>query len=570
MATHNHEIAEKFKELADLLEIEGANPFRVRAYRNAARMIQDLPQEVTDMIARGDDLTQLPGIGKDLAEKINILVTTGKFTILDEARKRVPTELAELTKIQGLGPKKVKALHEQLHIKSFKDVERAAKSHQIKQLAGFSDKTENMLLDAAHRYQVSEKRFLLADVQDVAEELVLYLKAISGVKKVELAGSFRRRKSTVGDLDILVVHQNGAQVIEKFSKFEKVSEIISQGEKRCAVRLESGLQVDLRVIPAVSFGAAMHYFTGSKSHNIALRKIAQNKNWKFNEYGVFEDGKQIAGKTENEVYKLFALPFIEPELRENSGELEAAKNKSLPKLITLEAICGDLHCHTNATDGKNTLEEMVQAAQDLGYEYMAITDHTQHLTVARGQDKKRLLAQIKKIDQLNKQLKNFRILKSAEVDILEDGSLDMCDEVLQQLDLTVCSIHYKFDLPEKDQTERILRAINHPNFTIFGHPTGRLINKREPIQFDVETVFRAIKEKNRILEINAQPRRMDLSVKHARLAKEMGIKIAISTDSHSTVQLKYMGYGVGQARRAWLEKDDVVNTLSLKKLLKLL
>ncbi len=570
MTVHNKEIADLFNQLADLLEIEGANPFRVRAYRNAARYIADAPHSLAERVKAKEDLTELPGIGKDLAKKIETIVTTGHLPALEREAKNIPHALIDMMRLPGLGPKRVKKLYEILNINNFDDLKNAAEKHNISQLPGFGLKTEEKILTELKRIKETNKRYLLADVEDIANELTDYLNAIPGVSNVTVAGSFRRRCETVGDLDILVTNKKGSEVIDAFVKFPKVSDIISQGSTRSTVRLSSGLQVDLRVVPKIHYGAAMHYFTGSKAHNIELRNRAVKKGWKFNEYGVYKGDECLARKTEHEIYHLFKLPFIPPELRENRGEFEAAEKNQLPHLIELADIRGDLHVHTTETDGADTLEEMVQAAIKLGYEYIAITDHTQNLKMVRGQDEKRLSQQIKKIQKLNEIVAPFRILTSAEVDILEDGRLDLSDDILAQLDITVCSIHSHFNLSEKDQTNRVLKAMKNPFFCIFGHPTGRLLNQREPYAIDLETIIKAAKKHGHYLEINAQPSRMDLDDQHCRMAKEYGVKLVISTDSHSKNQLRNIQFGVSQARRGWLEKDDVLNTLPLNKLLKAL
>lgn len=570
MPVHNAEIAAMLNKLADLLEIEGENPFRIRAYRTAARFINDLPQNVSDLLKEGQGLTEFPGIGEALAEKIKIIVKTGKLPQLEKLEKHTPEALVDLLMIEGLGPKRVKALHDKLHIKNLDDLKQAIDRGKIAELEGFGKKTEALILAGIKRIDEGKQRTRLAEAEPYAVSLVEFLKKVPGVKSVIVAGSFRRRKETVGDLDILAVSSKGAPIIERFIKYEEVAHVSSHGTTRSTVFLRSGIQVDLRVVPSVSYGAALHYFTGSKSHNITIRKMAVKKKLKINEYGVFKGTKRIAGKNEKEVYATVGLPYIEPELRENRGEIEAALKHQLPKLITLKNIRGDLHCHTNATDGQYSLEDMVKAAQAFGYEYIAITDHSQHLTVARGFGKKRLAQQIKAIDKLNEKLKGFRILKSTEVDILEDGSLDLPNKILKELDLTVCSVHYKFDLSRKKQTERILRAMDNPYFNIFAHPFGRLIQRRDPYEIDIEKIMIAAKERGCAMEINAQPERMDLDDVHARMAKEIGVKLVISTDSHSVNHFRNMQFGVDIARRGWIEKEDILNTRSVDALLKLL
>jgi DNA polymerase (family 10) len=570
VAVHNAEIAALFERLADLLEIEGANPFRVRAYRNAARIAANHSKSLADMVAAGEDLSELPEIGKDLAKKIATVVATGKLPLLEEVEARTPAALSELMKIEALGPKRVKTLHRELDIRGLDDLKRAARSGRIRTLPGFGAKTERLIRERVERFTGAPQRIKLAVAEDIAIPLVSYLEGIDGVKQVTVAGSFRRRKETVGDMDILVTARRGSKVIERFVRYEEVDEVISQGKTRSTVRLRSGLQVDLRLVPQVSYGAALHYFTGSKAHNIAVRKIGVSKGYKINEYGVFEGERRIAGKAEAEVYRKVGLRFIEPELREDRGEIEAARRNRLPHLVRLEDIRGDLHCHTRATDGHHSLPQMVEAAAERGYEYLAITEHSQHVRVAHGLDKQRLLEQIRAIDRLNEKGGDILVLKSIELDILEDGKLDLPDSVLKQLDLTVCSVHYKFNLPRGKQTERILRAMDNPYFNVLAHPSGRLINEREPYDVDMEKIMEAAKARNCFLEVNSQPDRLDLTDDACRLARDIGVGLVISTDAHSTSDLALMRLGVGQARRGWIEAGEVLNTRPLQELRKLL
>lgn len=569
MSITNSDIAADFYELAALLELDNSNPFRVRAYRNAARTIENLPTELADMIAQGQDLTEIAGIGKDLAQKIIELVNTGKLPLLAELHKKIPVEIDDLLHIPDLGPKRIKHLYEELNIKTLADLTQALENSKISQLEGFGDTITTKINDAVQKKLHQEKRITYHSAKKILQPILAYLQQTPQIKTVTVAGSFRRCQDTIGDLDILAV-TTGSKAIEHFAKYPSATKIISQGEARSTIILRSGFQVDLRIIDAKSFGAALQYFTGSKTHNIATRTIAINKNLKLNEYGVFKNRKAIADKTEAEVYQAIGLDYIPPELRENRGEIEAAQKHKLPKLITLADIKGDLHCHTNFTDGHDTIEAMAKAAQQLGYEYMAITDHSKHVTIAGGMDAKELKHQITAIDKLNTKLKNFRILKSVEVDILEDGSLDLPDFILKELDFTVCAIHYKFNLPRDKQTERILHAMDNPYFNILAHPTGRLLNIREPYDIDMEKIMRAVRDRGYIMEVNSQPERMDLTDIHCKMAKELGVKLAISTDSHSTATLNYMQYGINQARRGWIEAKDVINTQSLKKLLHLL
>jgi DNA polymerase (family 10) len=569
MPVHNADVADIFNRMADLLEIENANPFRVRAYRNAARIMGSQSKSIVEMVDQGEDLTKLPGIGKDLAEKVKEIVRTGSLSQLKEIEGRTPPELSRLMKIAGLGPKRVKILHEKLGITGLGELREAAQDGKISQLKGFGKKTEQQIVEEIGR-EKKEKRFKLVVAEEVANAIIKYLKKVKGVKEAIVAGSYRRRKETVADLDILVTCQKDCEVTEQFVLYEDVRKVIAHGETRSTVLLRSDMQVDLRMVPEVSYGAALHYFTGSKAHNIAIRTIGVKRGLKINEYGVFKGSRRIAGRTEEEVYKGVDLPFIEPELRENWGEIEAAQKGELPKLITIEELRGDLHVHTKETDGRHTLEEMVEGSLHHGYEYVAITNHSKHVTVARGLDVKGMTMLIRKIDHLKEKAKGIMILKSGEVDILDNGSLDLPDRILKELDLTVCAVHSKFNLSREKQTERIIRAMDNPYFNILAHPSGRLINERESYEVDMERLMKAAMERGCFLELNAHPDRLDLTDIDCKMAKEMGLKVVISTDAHSISDLDFIRFGVGQARRGWLGPEDVLNTRSLKELLKLL
>lgn len=570
MPVKNIDIAEVFNKIADLLEIDGENPFRVRAYRNAALTVENLSQDITNMVKNGEDLTKLPDIGHDLAEKIDNIVNNKEIELLKKLEEKIPVDLTGLMHISGLGAKKVKKLYDALNIKNIDELAQAAEQKKIQKLPEFSEKTEKHFLEEISKIKKEYMRMKFSTAEQYALPIVDYLKKDPNIQNIEIAGSYRRKQETIGDIDILVTCEDVHKIMDEFVNYEDVQEILSKGKTRSSVILKAGIQVDLRAVPQKSYGAALHYFTGSKSHNIAIRKLAKQRNWKVNEYGLFEGEKFIAGETEEGIYKKFDLPFIEPELRENRGEFEAAAKGKLPKLIELKDIKGDLHVHTKITDGHNSLEEMVEAAQKLGYEYIANTEHSKHVTVARGLDAEKLAEHIKKIDKLNESLKNFTILKSVELDILEDGSLDLPDEILKELDIVVCAIHYKFNLSKEKQTERILRAMDNPYFNIFAHPSGRLINEREPYDVDMERIMKKAKENNCILEINAQPSRLDLNDIYCKTAKYMGIKFAISTDSHNISNYNYMRYGIGQARRGWIEADDVINTRNVNELKKLI
>lgn len=568
MPVQNADIADIFNQIADLLDIKDANAFRVRAYRNAARTITDLPRPVREMLAEDEKLEDLPGIGKDLAGKIKEIVETGHLRQLEELAQEVAPELSELMTIEGLGPKRVRALHKALDITDLDDLRKAARKGDIKDVEGFGPKTEKKILAAVTSRRDEPRRLKWILAEQRAEDMVAYLEKAPGIEHIEVAGSFRRRKETVGDLDILVICRKGPPVMEHFTDHEDVREVVSQGRTRSTVVLKSGLHVDVRVIPKVSYGAALHYFTGSKAHNVAIRKRAQGKKLKINEYGVFRGDDRIAGKDEQEVYRSVGLPYIPPELREDRGEIEAADDDALPELIAPKDIHGDLHAHTKLTDGKNTLEEMADAARQRGYAYLAVTEHSRRVTMAKGLDPKGLARHIKRIDRLNKGYDHFRVLRGIEVDILKDGSLDLPDDILSKLDVRICSVHYHQNLSRERQTERILKAMQNPYCNIIGHPTGRLIGERPPYEVDMQKIMKAAREHGCFMELNAHPDRLDLNDRHCRMARDMGVKVVINTDAHSTTDLEFMRLGVAQARRGWLTREDVLNTRALDDVLK--
>jgi len=559
---HNSEIAEIFNEIADLLEIDGANPFRVRAYREAAATIETLSKSAEDMIEEGEDLTEISGVGQDLAEKIEEIVETGSLDQLKELRQQVPPSLAGMMDISSLGPERVGTIYEELGVTTLDELEAAAQEGRIRELHGFGEKIEQDILEGLERVQGEEYRTLLRTAEEVIEPLIEYLRECGELERAEVAGSYRRRKETVGDVDIVAQSDTGGEVIQWFVNYEDVEEVISEGETRSTVRLRSGLQVDLRVVSQQSYGSTLQYFTGSVAHNVRLRNMALDRELKLNEYGVFRDEERIAGETEAEVYEVFNLPFIAPELREDRGEIEAAQKGELPELIELEDIRGDLQCHTQYSDGRATLDGMVQAARERGYEYLAISDHSAFIGITQGLDEQGLEEQIEEIDLLNEKLEDFRVLKAVEVDILEDGSFALPDDILEKLDFRICSIHSKFDLSREKQTDRILRAMDNPNFNILAHPTGRQLGDRPGYQLDFGKVMEKALELGCYLEVNAYPNRLDLDDVHCKMAKDLGLRLAISTDSHRKTELAYMRYGVGQARRGWLTSEDVLNTRS--------
>lgn len=569
MPVHNADIAAIFEEIADILEFEEANPFRIRAYRNAARAVQGLVDNLAHMVANDEDLTELPGIGKDLAAKIIEIVETGKCQALEKIRREAPAGLSELLAIPGLGPKRVHTLYTELDIHSPEQLLRAARDGRLRSLHGFGPKTEQTIIKNIEAHVRQKRRIKLATAAQYAEPLAAYLRK-QPVDDVILAGSYRRCRETVGDLDILVCAKDSQPVMQAFIEYDEVADVQSRGTTRSTVVLRSGLQVDLRVVPKKSYGAALHYFTGSKAHNIEIRRRAQKKGYKLNEYGVFKRDKRIAGTTEESVFKAVDLPWIPPELRENRGEIEAAENHTLPNLVELKHLRGDLHAHSKATDGHNTLREMAEAARDYGLEYLAITEHSKRLTVAHGLTESRLLKQIDEIDQLNENLEDITLLKGIEVDILEDGQLDLPDKVLARLDLVIGAVHSKFNLSRNKQTERILRAMDHPHFSILAHPSGRLLEQREAYDVEMHKVIRHARDRSCFLELNAHPERLDLLDIYCHAAKDEGVLISINSDAHSIVDFENLKYGIGQARRGWLGKNDILNTRSLSTVRKLL
>jgi DNA polymerase (family X) len=570
MPIHNADIAEVFSEIADLLDIQGGNPFRVRAYRNAARSVGEYAQNVRMMVAQGADLKAIPAIGDDLALKILEIVSTGTCALLAKLHAEVPSAVTALLRIPGLGPKRVRKLYDQLHVQSLEELERAAVEGRIQQLPGFGKMTEAHILANIQTRLDKSRRFPFAQARQRAEPLLAWLAASPEVARVEAAGSLRRLRDTVGDIDILATARDPAAVTRRFVSYEDVIEVLAQGPTRASVVLRGGLQVDLRVVAPESFGAALVYFTGSKAHNVALRRLAQAHGLKINEYGVFREDTRIAGDTEKSVYACVGLGWIPPELREDQGEIEAARDAGLPALIARDDLRGDLHAHTVASDGHASLHEMALAARERGLSYLAITDHSKRLAMAHGLGPARLAAQIDEIDGLNRQLTGITLLKGIEVDILEDGSLDLPDSILERLDLVVGAIHSHFELPRERQTERILRAMDHPCFTLLAHPTGRLIDAREPCDVDMLRIVRKAKARGCFLELNAQPERLDLIDTACRMAKDHGVLVSIDSDAHSVAGLDNLRYGVNQARRGWLEKANVLNTRSLTKLRPLL
>lgn len=570
MKTVNADVAAVFAQIADLLEVQGANAFRIRAYRTAARTIGDLGREVADMLDAGEHLDDLPGIGADLAGKIAEIVATGTCAQLERLRGEIPAALAELLAIPGLGPQRLRALHDDLGVESIADLLRAAQAGRVRELPGFGVKLERRIAEAATSRLAEQRRFKLPAATQVANALLADLRAVPGVRRAVAAGSLRRSRETVGDLDLLVTTERASPVMQRFVAGAGVERVLSKGTTRASVQLRSGLQVDLRAVHERHFGAAWLYFTGSKAHNIALRRRAQDMGFKLNEYGLYRGAGLVAGETERSVYRALGLAFIEPELREDRGEIDAAAAHRLPRLVALADLKGDLHAHTTDSDGTASLEAMAQAAAARGWRYLAITDHSQRLSVAHGLDAARLSAQVDRIDALNARLKDIVLLKGVEVDILEDGRLDLPDAVLRRLDLVIGAIHAGFDLPRERQTGRLLRAMDHPCFTILAHPTARLIGERAGCDIDLPRVIEAARQRGCYLELNADPSRLDLPDIACRLAHEQGVLVSIASDAHGALGFGHLGFGVAQARRGWLRAQDVLNTRSLRELKPLL
>jgi DNA polymerase (family X) len=567
----NAEIARLFRELADLLEIEGANPFRVRAYRTGARTAESCPEQLSELARRDpDSLTRLPGIGADLADKMLEIVRTGRLDALEQVHRRLPRELLALMRIPGLGPQRVKALFEGLGVSTPSELAQALESGKVARLRGFGPLTVARLRKALAEPRGEVPRTPLAVAAQYGEALLDWLRQVPEVRQAEIAGSFRRRRDTVGDLDILVAARASGPVIAQFLGYPEREEVLAQGPTRAAIRLRSGLQVDLRVLDPESYGAGLYYFTGSKAHTIAVRRLAQERGLKLNEYGVWRGKVLVAGRTEREVAKAVGLPLIPPELREDRGELAAAREGTLPRLLELRQIRGDLQSHTTGSDGRDTLAAMADAAEELGYEYLAVTDHTPAVRVARGLDREGFRRQGLAIARRNARSRGLTLLAGAEVDILRDGSLDLDDDTLTRLDLVVIALHSALALPRREQTRRVVRALCHPAADVLGHPTTRLLGRRAGIDVDLEEVFRVAADRGVILEVNAQPDRLDLDDLAVHAALRHGVRLAVSTDAHSAAELGFMRWGVDQARRGWATAESVVNTWRLAELLPLL
>jgi DNA polymerase (family 10) len=560
----NSEIAILFHKIADLLDLKEENPFKIRAYQRAALLIESLPEPLYD-IYRSEErkLTDLQGIGKDLAAKIEEVLETGRLAYFEKLKKEVPITLTEILQLEGVGPRKVSTLYRELGVETIDQLEEAIRAGSVETLEGFARKTTEKILNSIEIHRRRQGRFKLSDAEEYVEDIMAYLREVEEVVDVAPTGSYRRSRETIGDLDILVAASDGASVVDHFVEYDSVDEIIARGSTKSSVRLKNDIQVDLRLLKPDSFGAGLQYFTGSQAHNIRLRTLAKKKGLKVSEYGVFRGDKWIAGRVEEEVYTALGLPFIPPELREDRGEIEAALTGGLPALVEPGDIRGDLQMHTTASDGRDGILEMARAARELGYEYIAITDHSKSETQAGGLSEKAVLEHIRAIDRVNSEIDGITVWKGMEVDILKDGRLDYPDEILAKLDVVIAAVHSRFNLSMEEQTRRILTALENPAVRILAHPTGRLIQQREPFEVDMAAVMVSAKRSGVALELNAFPDRLDIKDEHCRMARDMGVKVVISSDAHSTRQLGVMRYGVSTARRGWLEKKDILNTLPI-------
>ena len=567
----NPEIADTFDQVADILEFQDADQFRVRSYRNAARTIRDLPESAAEIVANPErKLTDIDGIGKKLADKIAALVTTGKLEMLEELKQQVPDSVLAIMRVPGLGPKRAAMLHKDLKVTTLDELRAACESHKVRELKGFGAKTEESILAGLAFAAEADKRVLWAEADGFVQEILAHMKACPAVQTIEAAGSYRRGRDTVGDLDFLAVAGDAKLVMDHMAAFTGLAEVEARGDTKLSGRLESGMHLDLRVVPAESFGAALQYFTGSKAHNVVVRGLAKDRGLKVNEYGVFRGDRQIAGRTEEEVYAALDLPCFPPEMREARKEFDWAAAGKLPTLVELDDICGDMHMHSTWTDGHASIEEMALAAKARGLKYIAMTDHSKRVTMVNGLDESRLREQWDEIDRLNERLRGIKVLKGVEVDILERGGLDISDDVLKEADWVNASVHYGQSQPREQITKRVIDALKNPYVCAIAHPTGRMLNQRKPYEIDLSAVIRVAREEGKALELNSHPVRLDLDDVACAEAKSQGVPVVISTDAHRPDGLAAMRYGILQARRGGLTKDDVLNTRTWAQVKKLL
>ena len=567
----NLEAAAIFYRIAELLELKNDNPFKIRSYRKAAQVLEALTEDLAEIHRRGgvDALREIPGVGEAIAKKIEEILATGKLSYYEELKAAVPQGLVALLSIPEVGPKTARLLHEKLKVEGIEELEKAAREGKVRELPGMGTKSEENILRGIELLRKGKERLALGVAYPIAQSIVAELKDLPAVLRIDVAGSLRRMRETIGDIDILAASCEPVPVMERFTTLAQVKQVLARGKTKSSLIVEGGVQVDLRVVEPESFGAALQYFTGSKEHNIRLRELAVRRGLKINEYGVFEveSGKRIAGAAEEEVYAALKLPWVPPELREDRGEIEAAQEDRLPRLVELADLRGDLHAHTRWSDGGHSLLEMAEAARGRGYRYLAVTDHSQSLKVAGGLSVDRLKEQIREIRKLNEKLGDFRLLAGIEVDIKKDGSLDFEDKLLAQLEVVIAAVHSGFKMEAQAMTERILKAIANPYVNILAHPSGRIIGQREPYSVDMERLIRGAADTGTFLEINAFPERLDLKDTHARRAKELGVPISLGTDAHNLMQLDLMAFGVATARRGWLEAKDLLNSLPVDKLL---
>ena len=567
----NIEIARIFEDVADLLEMLGASVFRIRAYRAAARTVETLGTPAESLLKKdGNALEALPGIGKDLAGKIREIIETGELTLLKELAVQIPESVIQMIRIPGLGPKRAKQIYDQLGIATLAGLEQAAREGRLRALRGWKETMEAKVLQGIADLKAWRGRFRLVEADAAIRPLLERLEATQELTHLQVAGSYRRRRETVGDVDLLVTATAAEPVMERFLSAPEVKQVLAHGDTKSSIVLRQGLQVDLRVVGEESLGAALHYFTGSKAHNIAVRTLGVKRGVKINEYGIFRGSRRIAGRHEADVFQAVGLPWIPPELREDRGEIAAAFDGQLPTLVERGDIRGDLQMHTTYTDGRDSLADMVKACGDRGYSYIAITDHTKAVRVAGGLSREEFQAQFREIDEIRKTGAGPAVLKSAEVDILDAGQLDLDEETLAELDLVVVSVHSKFNMTKADMTQRVVRALRHPRVHVFAHPTGRLLGRREPYPLDLEEVVLVAHDYGVLLEVNAQPDRLDLNDIYCQMARDAGVKLVISTDAHRIAELDNMRHGVDQARRGWCEPADIANTRSLDAFLKLI
>ena len=571
----NQELAKILFEFAELYEMQGTL-FKPRAFERASEALAALDRDVEDIYKKEglQGLQEIPAVGRGIAERVAEYLKTGRIREYDALKKKFPVDIAGLSSIEGVGPKLIKLLYQKLKIKNVSELEKAAKAGKLRVLPRMGEKLEKKILKGVEFKKEGGGRFALGEILPLAREIKERLLKVKGVEAVELAGSLRRWQETIGDLDILAISEEPEKIADYFAKMPEVAHVYAHGDTKIMVRLNppagGGIDADLRVVPAQSFGAALQYFTGNKDHNVEVRKIAIKKGYKLNEYGLFRGRKNIAARTEEEIYEKLGMETPPPELRLNRGEVEAALAHKLPKLVGYGDLKGDLQIQTSWTDGKNSIEEMVREAEKIGHEYIAITDHTKTLAMTGGSDEKKLLRQMAEIDKIQKKFPRIKILKGAEVNILKDGTLDIKDKVLAKLDVVGAAVHSLFNLSKKDQTERICRAMENPHLDILFHPTGRIINRRKPYEVDMEAIIKAAKRTGTILEIDAHPWRLDLKDEHIKMAREAGVKMVIDTDAHSVPELYYLEYGIAQARRGWCAKKDIINTLPLKDFLEAL